>query len=97
MRRSLRLSAAIAAAALAAGVLPSVFNSGETSPAFAAAFGPSNVVVYRVGDGSATLTNAAAPVFLDEYQPDGTKSQSIALPTSTSGIQRRLTASGLST
>src|SRR5207237_3896343 len=39
----------------------------------------------------------AAPVFLDEYTPTGTLVQSIAMPRSTSGLNKRLTASGTAT
>jgi hypothetical protein len=68
-------------------------------PAVAAAapFKPGNMVVARVGDGSATLTAAATEVFLDEYTPSGTLVQTIALPTSVSGNNRILTASGNNT
>lgn len=45
-----------------------------------AAFGPANYVVYRVGDGSAALSNAGTPVFLDEYTPTGVLVQTIPLP-----------------
>ena len=61
----------------------------------AAPFTGGNVVVYRVGTGAA-LTNAAAPVFLDEYSPSGTQVQSIALPTSGADGNHALTASGQS-
>src|SRR5688572_4352462 len=64
---------------------------------FAASFTPGNLVVYRVGDGSAALSSAATVVFLDEYTPAGVLVQSIAVPTTTSGANRRLTASGSST
>ena len=56
-----------------------------------------NLVVYRVGDGSAALGANATPVFLDEYTPAGTLVQSIAMPTAVSGANKRLTASGNST
>jgi predicted extracellular nuclease len=65
--------------------------------ALSAAFTPGNIVVYRVGDGSAALSSAATAVFLDEYTPSGTLVQSIAMPTAVSGGQRRLTGSGTST
>ncbi|MGI4737194.1 MAG: IPT/TIG domain-containing protein [Janthinobacterium lividum] len=51
-------------------------------------------MVARVGDGSAPLSNAATEVFLDEYTPSGLLVQSISLPTSVSGTNRILTASG---
>lgn len=60
----------------------------------AADFTPGNLVVSRVGDGTGSLTNSAAPVFLDEYTPGGALVQSIALPTTASGNQGRLTLSG---
>jgi predicted extracellular nuclease len=65
--------------------------------ASAAAFTPGNLVVYRIGDGSAALTSAAQPVFLDEYTPTGTLVQSIAMPTAASGVSGALTANGTST
>jgi predicted extracellular nuclease len=62
-----------------------------------AAFTPGNIVVYRVGNGSAALSSAATAVFLDEYTPAGVLVQSIALPTVDSGPNQTLTASGTST
>jgi hypothetical protein len=41
-----------------------------------------DLVVYRVGDGSAALGTNATPVFLDEYTPAGTLVQTIPLPPS---------------
>jgi hypothetical protein len=63
----------------------------------AAPITPGNLVIYRVGDGSAALTNAATRVFVDEYDTNGNLVQSIAMPTSVSGSNRRLTASGTAT
>ena len=60
-------------------------------------FGDGNLVIYRVGDGTGALVAAAAPVFLDEYTPSGVFVQSIPLPTSSAGANRRLTASGSAT
>ncbi|MGI4833121.1 MAG: T9SS type A sorting domain-containing protein [Janthinobacterium lividum] len=65
--------------------------------ASAAPFQPNNIVVARVGDGSGALTPAATAVFLDEYTPAGQLVQSIALPTSVTGNNRILTASGTAT
>lgn len=65
--------------------------------AHAAPFTIGNVVVYRVGDGVAPLANTGAAVFLDEFTPAGTLVQSIPLPTSVSGPNRRLVASGTAT
>lgn len=67
------------------------------APVLAAPFAPGNLVVVRVGDGSAALTGAATAVFLDEYTPSGTLVQTIDLPTSVSGNNRILTVSGNAT
>jgi hypothetical protein len=48
-----------------------------------AAFTPGDLVIYRVGDGTAPLAGTGAAVFLDEYSPAGTLIQSIPVPTST--------------
>lgn len=62
--------------------------------AAAAPFQPNNIVVARVGDGSAALTTAATAVFLDEYTPTGQLVQSVALPTSVTDNNFPLTANG---
>jgi len=62
-----------------------------------AAFTPGNLVIYRVGDGSAALTSAATAVFLDEYAANGTLVQSVAMPTADRDSNRPLTSSGTST
>jgi hypothetical protein len=92
MRTSLRILGALTATAVAAIALPLL----STSEAQAVRFTGGNLVVYRVGTGSAALTNAAAPVFLDEFTPTGTKVQSIALPTTESDGNSPLTAVGQS-
>jgi uncharacterized protein YjiK/phosphodiesterase/alkaline phosphatase D-like protein/2',3'-cyclic-nucleotide 2'-phosphodiesterase (5'-nucleotidase family) len=63
----------------------------------AAAFTPGNVVVYRVGSGTGSLVNTGNPVFVDEYTATGTLVQSIALPTTVSGANKRLVSSGTAT
>jgi hypothetical protein len=65
--------------------------------AFAAPFTPGNVVVYRIGDGTAGLSNNGNAVFLDEYTSAGTLVQSIPMPTAGSGAQKALVASGTAT
>lgn len=60
----------------------------------AAPFLPNDVVIYRVGDGSATLNSAGTAVFLDEYSPTGTLVQSYALPTAAGGNTLPFVASG---
>src|SRR5437660_30566 len=66
----------------------------RAEPAPATDFGAGNLVVARVGSGDAALTSAAAPVFLDEYTPDGTLVRSVPLPTANAGVNKRLTMSG---
>lgn len=56
-----------------------------------------NIVVVRVGDGSAALSSAATPTFLDEYTPTGTYVQTIAMPTVASGLNQPFTNAGSST
>ena len=58
---------------------------------------PGNLVLSRVGDGTAALTSAANARFLDEYTPAGVFVQTIALPTAVNGANRRLTDSGTAT
>nr|MDQ5837921.1 hypothetical protein [Acidobacteriota bacterium] len=77
-------AAAGISAALAAPLAPSAFNSGD-------------LVVYRVGDGTAALGAGATAVFLDEYTTTGTLVQSVPMPTAVSGSNKRLTASGTAT
>jgi hypothetical protein len=57
-------------------------------------FSPGDLLVYRVGDGSAAPGATATAVFLDEYSPLGTFVQSIPLTTTGSSA---LTATGNST
>ena len=56
-----------------------------------------NIAVVRIGHGNATLTNAGTAVFIDEYTLGGALVQSIALPTTVNGSQKRLVISGTST
>ncbi|GAA5182648.1 hypothetical protein GCM10023322_20030 [Rugosimonospora acidiphila] len=71
--------------------------TGSGPAAAADGFTPGDLVVYRVGDGSTALSSAAAPVFLDEYSPDGTLVTSVPLPTAASGANNPLVASGSAT
>ncbi|GAB4475864.1 MAG: hypothetical protein OHK0037_37280 [Elainellaceae cyanobacterium] len=59
-------------------------------------FTANSIVVLRVGDGSAALTNAATAVFLDEYDTNGNLLQSIPMPTAVNGSNRHMTLSGTS-
>lgn len=58
---------------------------------------PRNIIVYRVGDGTAALSGSATSSFLDEYSPTGTLIRTIALPTSATGANAALTNSGTAT
>ena len=62
-----------------------------------AAFTPGNLVIYRVGDGTSPLAGTGNPVFLDEYTTAGTLVQSIPMPTTVVGANRRLVAGGTAT
>jgi predicted extracellular nuclease len=60
-------------------------------------FANGNLAIYRVGDGTAALSGAAAPIFIDEYTTTGTFVKSVAMPTTVSGSNKRLLASGSAT
>jgi hypothetical protein len=60
-------------------------------------FTEGNLVAIRVGSGAGALTNAATPVFLDEYSRTGTLVRSVALPTVTAGRTAACTLSGTAT
>jgi hypothetical protein len=65
--------------------------------ALAAPFTPGNIVISRIGDGSAALNSAATAVFLDEYTTAGVFVQTVALPTADSGANQTVTNSGSAT
>jgi hypothetical protein len=65
--------------------------------ASASDFTAGNVVVVRIGDGSAALTSAATAAFLDEFTPAGALVQSIALPIAPSGANSSFATSGTAT
>ena len=69
----------------------------STLTANAAAFTAGDLVIYRVGDGTQTLASTGNSVFIDEYTPNGTLVQSIALPTAANGANKALVASGAAT
>jgi hypothetical protein len=75
-RRSLTHFAAIALCG-ALGLFTSTVN--------AATIASGDLVIYRVGDGSAALGTTATAVFLDEYTTSGTLVQSIPLPATGTG------------
>lgn len=70
---------------------------GLTSVVPAAPFTAGNLVVYRVGDGTANLVNTGNPVFLDEYTTNGVLVQSIVMPTNAGPGVNPLIASGTAT
>jgi predicted extracellular nuclease len=63
----------------------------------AATFSPGNLVVLRIGDGTATLSSAATAVFLDEFTTSGAAVQTFSMPTTVNGNNRILTNSGSAT
>lgn len=90
MRTPLRILGGTVALATVAVAVPLLSQPG----AQAAAFTGGSLVVYRVGDGTTALSNAAAPVFLDEFSATGAPRQSLALPTTSTAASGALTASG---
>lgn len=68
--------------------------AGLSASTLAGPITPGNLVVYRIGNGVNALDGAANAVFIDEYTTGGTLVQSIPMPTSVSGSQKRLTNRG---
>jgi predicted extracellular nuclease len=93
--RSVAIQIILVAGAFAASLL--VLFAAVQRLLASAPFTPGNLVVYRVGTGSGSLVNTGNPVFLDEFTPAGALVQSIALPTSPSGGNQALIASGTAT
>jgi hypothetical protein len=62
-----------------------------------AQFTPGNILVLRIGDGTAALSNASTAQFLDEYTTAGVLVQTVSLPVAVSGSNRPVTASGSAT
>jgi hypothetical protein len=85
---SYRMARRFAAGLATLGFVPALLAAGFTA---------GNLVVQRVGDGSAALSSAATRVFLVEMKVDGTPVATVALPTAVSGANRRLTTSGSAT
>lgn len=82
---------------IAARFAPTTLAATVLLAAATAQITPGNLVVLRVGDGSAALTNAATAAFLDEYTVAGALVQSVPLPTVTNGAQKAVTCSGTAT
>ncbi|MBV9099132.1 MAG: hypothetical protein JO079_13855 [Frankiaceae bacterium] len=85
------------AGALAVGCTAGVLTVTSAAHSSVVSFAGGELVVYRVGDGASPLSNAAAPVFLDWLHADGSLDHTVAVPTTTSGVQHRLTSVGYST
>ncbi len=77
-------------------LLPTLVLAAAALPA-RSQFIDGNLVVYRVGDGAAALTNASTAVFLDQFTPAGVAGTTTALPTTSNGSNGPLTASGTAT
>lgn len=90
-------TAASAALAATAPAAPAQDQPVAAPQPAAAAFTAGNIVVYRVGNGTAALTNAATIVALDEYDTAGNLLQAIGLPTADFGSNQMLTATGTAT
>lgn len=71
--------------------------AGLSTSAFSGPFGQGNLAVAVIGDGSAGLNNAATALFVNEFTTAGGLVQSIPMPTSVNGNNRRLTGSGTAT
>jgi hypothetical protein len=79
-------------------VLATSVAIGVAAPAFAATpFTPGDIVVYRVGAGTTSLSSAGTAVFLDEYSTTGALVQSIAVPPTATLPSHPLVASGTAT
>ena len=87
----------VAGAAVLVPAAPSIAATRIVPAASGDVFSPGDVVVYRVGTGSAALGSGSTAVFLDEYGPSGGSSPAytLAMPASTtSATSNALTASG---
>ncbi|HEU4889242.1 MAG TPA: ExeM/NucH family extracellular endonuclease, partial [Thermoanaerobaculia bacterium] len=62
-----------------------------------APFTAGNLVIYRVHNGVGAIPGTGTAIFLDEYTTGGILVQSIAVPTTTVGAQRRVVCSGTAT
>ena len=87
--KSKTLNALVVAAA--AGMSISAFGATITS------FTPGDLVIYRIGDGSAAPTSSSTAIFLDEYTPAGVLVGSLPMPTASGGGNNPLTSSGTAT
>ena len=93
-RRPSRLLVSAACLALLSGATAAVGGGTAQAADPGGTFTAGDAVVYRVGDGTSTLSGAAVPVFLDEYSPAGALVRSVELPTTADGADKPLVASG---
>lgn len=82
---------------LSSFLLFTLFGVFSTVNINAAAFTPGNLVVCRIGDGTAAPNGSATAVFLDEYTIAGVSVQSIPMPTADSAGNQILTVAGSAT
>lgn len=85
------------AAGTSAGGNAGIAGSGGAAGSSGGGALPDDLVVYRVGDGASALVATGNPVFLDELSQSGAAVRSIALPTTATGANHRLVASGTAT
>lgn len=78
-------------------IATSFVAAAVASAAYAAPLTVGNLAIYRVGDGTTTLSNTGSPVFVDEFTPTGVLVQSIPLPTVASGPNVAAIANGTAT
>jgi len=84
--------------AAATTVLGAILVWASPASAIGLTFTTGDLVVERVGDGTATLVNSGNPIFLDEYTPAGTLVGSVSLPTTTTvGGNQAMLESGTAT
>jgi hypothetical protein len=95
--RPRRLLVSAACLVLLSGATAAVGSATAQAADPGSTFTAGDVVVYRVGDGTSTLSGAGTPVFLDEYSPAGALVRSVALPTTADGANKPLVSSGSGT
>jgi hypothetical protein len=67
---------------------------GCASQAGATSLAAGDVVVYRVGNGTEALTSSATSAYLNEFESNGNLAATVSFPTSASGSNKPLVASG---
>ncbi|HVU38337.1 MAG TPA: hypothetical protein VHC95_08385 [Opitutales bacterium] len=77
----MKIRSLIAAAFVSTLLSAAALAQNIVTPNGSLSFTAGDLLVERMGDGSAALTSNATPIFFDEYNPNGTLIQSVALPT----------------